>query len=166
MTVRPTIEKCTAWAALCRQAFRREEIKIEDAASVAGKIVFMFPGAQFRQLHYWELEKEKAKALKSNRINWKAKMTEYASTSRVRMVAYNVHKVYGTINKGSYDMILSSDASGLGWSISDGKTEGRVDGIAERWWMLQRMKSIIRSCGRHSWVSWPTVQTNLIYMSN
>ena len=37
---------------------------------------------------------------------------------------HNAHYVYRSIDKGSYDMTLSSDASGLGWGISDGKTEG------------------------------------------
>ena len=38
---------------------------------------------------------------------------------------HNAHYVYRAIDKGSYDMTLSSDAPGLGWDISDGKTVGR-----------------------------------------
>ena len=75
MTVRPTVDKCTSLVELCNRTLTRSEIRIEDAASLTGKIVSMFPGAQFGPLHYRELEKEKAGALKLNRGNWKAKMT-------------------------------------------------------------------------------------------
>lgn len=67
MTVRPTEEKCSSLMKTCKDALSKLHCTIEEAASIAGKIVSMFPGAQFGPLHYREIEKEKSKALSLNR---------------------------------------------------------------------------------------------------
>jgi hypothetical protein len=129
MTVRPTEEKCASLVELCKWALTKAEITIQDVASITGKIVSMFPGAQFGPLHYRELEKEKTTALKLCKGNWKAKMTlSTGAKADIEWCLLHAHQVYRLINKGSYDMTLSSDASGLGWGISDGVTEGEGGG--------------------------------------
>ena len=63
MTVQPTADKCTSLVELCKRTGTRSEIRIESVASITGKIVSMFPGAQFGPLHYRELEKGKSSGL-------------------------------------------------------------------------------------------------------
>ena len=125
MTVKPTKEKCTALARLCKGTLAKTKLKIQHLASVIGKIVAMFPGSQYGPLHYRELEKAKTQALKLNRGNYDA-ITSLGPTAKAELTwwVHNAHNAYLAINKGRYDMTLSSDASGLGWGIFDGKTEG------------------------------------------
>ena len=75
MKVWPTHDKYQSLVELCKRALRHDSIKIEEAASLAGKIVSMFPGAQYGPLYYRELEREKSNALRLNKGNWKAIMT-------------------------------------------------------------------------------------------
>ena len=86
MKVWPTHDKCQSLVELCKRALRHDSIKIEEAASLAGKIVSMFPGAQYGPFYYRELKREKSNALRLNTGNWKAIMTLWQSSRRTRMV--------------------------------------------------------------------------------
>ena len=69
MTVKPTPEKCDEIQCLCAKLSKKQNPKI---ASVVGKIVAMFPGAQYGHLHYRELEKDKSAALRVARGDYTA----------------------------------------------------------------------------------------------
>ena len=136
MTVRPTEEKCRALIELCNLYLSRSSLKIEEVASIVGKIVSMFPGAQFGPLHYRETEKDKTKALTRNKGNYQARMSlSENSKVELRWWVLNALHVHRLIDKGRFDMTLSSDASGLGWGITDGETEGggRWNENEKRW---------------------------------
>ena len=143
MTVTPTGDKASNLAKLCKQTLSKKLLKIQEVASVTGKIVAMFPGAEFGPLHYREIEKNKSYALQLNRGNYEAKMSlDEGAKADLDWWVHNAHKVCLHINKGHYDLTLSSDASGHGWGITDGMTEGGVGGDGMRMKLL--MQTIMR----------------------
>ena len=125
MSVRPTVEKCDELRKLCKHLSNKQTMKIHEVASIVGKIVAIFPGAQFGPLHYRELEKEKILALRLNKGNYNANMclTKWA-VRELEWWVNNVHNVSLSLDKGKPNLTLSSDASGKGWGISDGQTDG------------------------------------------
>ena len=125
MTVKPTTEKCDELAGLCRKLRNKPKPSIQNVASVVGKIVAIFPGAQYGPLHYRELEKDKSNALRLSRGDYNANM-QLSGGARAELLWWEhyVHTVSLSLDKGPYQFCLSSDASGKGWGISDGPTDG------------------------------------------
>ena len=75
---------------------------------MTGKIVAMFPGAEFGPLHYREIEKNKSYALQLNRGNYEANMSlDEGAKADLDWWVHNAHKVCLRINKGHYDLTLS-----------------------------------------------------------
>ena len=76
-----------------------------------------------------------------NRGNYEAKMSlDKGAKADLQWWVYNAHKVCLRINKGRYHLTLSSDASGHGWGITDGTTEGMGDGMKMKLLMQRVMK--------------------------
>ena len=124
MTVRPTLEKCAEITQLCARMIRKQTHTILEVASVVGKLVALFPGAQYGPLHYRELEKAKTLALSFNRGNYKASMSlPKKAIAELQWWMQNVHKAFSCLKRDPPMMTLTSDASGLGWGITDGHSQ-------------------------------------------
>ena len=125
MTIRPTPEKCENIVKLCTMLIQKQSLKIEETASVLGKIVSLFPGAQYGPLHYRELETSKNSALAKSKGNYHGKMIlSEGAKIELQWWIQNAASVSRKIHKGPFALTLTSDASGLGWGITDGNTEG------------------------------------------
>lgn len=72
MKVMLPLAKKNELRSLCMKLYSKELCTIEELASIVGKIVATFSGAEFGPLHYRVLERAKTKALKENKGNFKA----------------------------------------------------------------------------------------------
>ena len=91
MMVTHSAEKCVELKSQCTKVFNKHNVKIQDVAAITGKIVAIFPGAQYGRLHYRELEKDKTTALKLNRGSYDALMV--LSKGALRDLEWSIHNV-------------------------------------------------------------------------
>ena len=75
MTVTLTVEKISHVKTNCQKIMERDEVCIQDLASLIGLLVSSFPGVIYGPLFYRSLENDKTNALRSNKGSYKAKLT-------------------------------------------------------------------------------------------
>ena len=124
MTVRLTDEKCESLKALCKSMLNKHTPTIHEVSSLVGKLVASLPGVQYGKLHYRELEKEKAQALKFSRGDYSCCMVlSERAKDDIRWWLENIDSAFGPLNHGPPNITLKSDASGKGWGITDGESD-------------------------------------------
>ena len=128
MTVRPTLDKVIRVEGICSEFMVKPSFTIRELAKLIGTLVSSFPGVEYGQLHYREMEKLKTKGLKMNKGNFEAKVN---TTTPVRQELSwwiaNIGKSLKQIDHGPPSHGLKTDASLSGWGAVYGsiKTGGR-----------------------------------------
>lgn len=126
---------------ICSQCKRRNSVVIHELASLIGKLVATFPAVRHGPLHYRELEKEKIVALRRNRGNFKALATLGAKAKLdLDWWLSNVTDSFGLIQASDADLVIQTDASGLGWGAFDG-----VHKIGGRWNELESLQAAVNN---------------------
>ena len=126
MTVSLTEAKIATLTEIAQLLLSKSEMPIRLVARLIGHMVSCFPGVEFGELFYRQLEIEKFVALKVEKGNFDAKMTlSDKARSDIHWWISNAHLSNKVINHGSIDLVISTDASLLGWGASLGqKTAG------------------------------------------
>ena len=122
---------------LCSQCKCRNSVFIHVLASLIGKLVTTFPAVRYGPLHYRELEKEKILALRLNRGNFKA-VAKLGAKEKLDLDWWlsNLTDSFGLIQANEADLVIQTDASGLGWGAFDG-----VHKIGGRWNESESLKA-------------------------
>jgi hypothetical protein len=125
MTVRLTPRKRDKLLTQC-QTFSHPEkqFTIREVASCIGKLVSSFPGVEFGPLYYRNLESDKDRALKHNAGNFDTKMIlSPVSLAEVRWWLDNIQSAKKDIHHTQPDVVLYTDASGVGWGATTSRGE-------------------------------------------
>ena len=126
MTVSLTEAKIATLTEIAQLVLSKSEMPVTLVARLIGHMVSCFPRVEFGELFYRQLEIEKSVALKVEKGNFDAKMTlSDKARSDIHWWISNAHLSNKVINHGSIDLVISTDASLLGWGASLGqKTAG------------------------------------------
>ena len=114
---------------ICNNLLMQEKSTIKIVSTVIGKMVAAFPAVQYGILNYRALEKDKIEALKRNCGHYDRSMSiSRMAKEDLQWWIANIDNSYSCIYRGTPDMEISSDASGLGWGATNGTTH-----IGGRW---------------------------------
>lgn len=123
MTIYLTAEKATSVQQACRTLLERQKPSIRDVAQVTGKIVATFPGVMHRPLFYRALEKDESIALKENKGNFdRPMMLSKFAKNKLSWWVNNILSAFNRISHPSPSLIITSDASHVGWGATCGDT--------------------------------------------
>ena len=137
MTVKLTQSKKDEINQLCRILLTEQCYTIRVVASVIGKLVAAFPAVQYGKLHYRELEREKSYALKQHHGHFDRVMSlSNLAKADILWWLSNVNKAYRIIGIHDHTLTITSDASGLGWGATNGKTH-----IGGRWNRVEKLRA-------------------------
>lgn len=126
MTIYLTAEKATSVQQTCRTLLERQKPSIRDVAQVTGKIVATFPGVTHGPLLYRALEKDKLVALKENKSNFDRPMTlSESAKNELRWWVNDILSAFNRVSHPSPLLIITSDASHVGWGATCGNTSTR-----------------------------------------
>lgn len=102
----------------CLKLYEKTISTIRNVAKVIGILVASFSAVEFGKLHYREMEREKAGALKVNRGNYDASMhVSIKMKEELQWWFTNVHKQFRKIDKGNPETVIQTDSSLLGWGF-------------------------------------------------
>ena len=119
MTVSLTEAKISTLTQIAQLVLSKSEMPIRLVAKLIGHMVSCFPGVEFGELFYRQLEIEKSASLKSKKGNFDANMSlSEKARSDIQWWISNAHLSKKVINHGGIDFTMSTDASLLGWGAS------------------------------------------------
>ena len=127
MTIRLPPIKAERVRLACQSLLHKSKMSIREVAQVIGLIVSSFPGVQFGELYYRNLEKDKILALQISKGNYDSPMyLSNESRSDLTWWVNNVDSSFKTIVQEDPDLTLTTDASTRGWGAVSGvqKTGG------------------------------------------
>ena len=124
MSVRLSASKSTKVQTACQNLLDSKHITIRDMAHVIGLLVSSLPAVQFGELYYRKLEVNKSNALRQNKGDFDATMT-LASGSKSELLWWikNLHHSHRSLVISKPDLVLTTDASLLGWGAVFDKQE-------------------------------------------
>ena len=126
MLVKPTSEKATKVVNMFKESLLTERISIRKVAQLIGNIVGLFPGVEFGELHYRQLERLKVEGLQANKGSFDAvvALTDECK-AELQWWIDNLHNAKKPISRGPPNEILRTDASNDGWgAVKDGVATG------------------------------------------
>ena len=129
MTVCLTREKVKAIQISCINLKNQANCLIRDLARVIGLIVSSFPGVEYGKLHYQILERAKIHALKCRNGDFNATLEITSNVkNQLHWWAENLPFQKRDIVKPTASVVLTSDASKLGWGASVDGTSSKTGG--------------------------------------
>jgi len=116
MSVSLTQERKDKIKDMCEKVMRKEKNKIRKIAALIGTFVSTFPAMEHGPLYYRNLEEDKKRALKMHRGQWDQKM-RLSPASKIEIGWWNshIHNATSPISHGEPQLIITSDASLIGW---------------------------------------------------
>lgn len=116
MVVTLPSEKVEMIVQACKDLYNRKWAKIRQVAKVLGLMVSSFSAVEFGPLHYRDIEKDKTSALQMERGDYDSQMY---ITSRIKEELSwwieNLPSQKRRISHGNPEIIITCDASNLGW---------------------------------------------------
>ena len=129
MTVSLTNGKINKLREIAQLVLSHSSMTIRLVAKLVGHMVFCFPGVEFGELYYRQIEIEKSTALKLAKGNFDATMTlSDNAISDTQWWILHAHLSKKAIDRGSIDVVMTTDASLLGWGASKRQTS-----VGGRW---------------------------------
>ena len=127
MRVYLTTERATSICNACTSLLNNPKPSIRDLARVIGLITASFPGVMYGPLHYRALDVNKTRALKNSKGDFEE--TVILSVNAIQELHWwtqNVLDSYNEISHGNPQIVITSDASKIGWGCTCGdmKTGG------------------------------------------
>jgi hypothetical protein len=119
MLVRLSASKSTKVQTACLNLLDSKHITIRDMAHVIGLLVSSLPAVQFGELYYRKLEVNKSNALRQNKGEFDAS----GSQSELLCWIKNLHHSHRSLVISKPDLVLTTDASLLGWGAVFDKQE-------------------------------------------
>ena len=116
MTVRLTTKEERKIFDLCQEVLLKESFSIRLVSKLLGKFTSSFQAIKYGQLHYRDLERLKAKALKFNKGTFDKK-TSIDSHDKQDTIWWknNILGSFNTIRIGNPSFTITTDASTTGW---------------------------------------------------
>ena len=126
MTVGITEEKMSKLKTLAMTVLNQSNPTIREVASIVGFMVACFPGVEYAQLFYRQIEIEKSAALTLAKGNFEERMIlSQSAIQEINWWVENALKCRKKIHHGKFETTISTDASLLGWGASmPNKTTG------------------------------------------
>ena len=126
MTLKLTPERALKLKTACLENLEAATPHIRDVARLLGLMTSSYPGVMYGALHYRALEMGKTCALKQNKGNFDRPMTlSSEAKSDIQWWIDSISEAYNPVNHGDPDVIMTTDASLLGWGAClDGMTTG------------------------------------------
>ena len=127
MTIRLPPTKAERVRLACQSLLCKSKMSIREVAQVIGLIVSSFPGVQFGELYYRNLEKDKILALQISKGDYDSPVyLSNESRSELTWWVNNVDSSFKPIVQEDPDLTLTTDASTRGWGAVFGvqKTGG------------------------------------------
>ena len=126
MTLKLTPERALKLKTACLENLQAATPHTRDVARLLGLMTSSFPGVMYGALHYRALEMGKTCALKQNKGNFDRPMTlSSEAKSDIQWWIDSISEAYNPVNHGDPDIIMTTDASLLGWGAClDGMTTG------------------------------------------
>lgn len=128
MTVKLTPARVEKVMQACKQLISKSQLTIQKLAEVIGLMVSSFPGVEYGQLYYRNLDCDKTEALRGNKGNFLAviSLSENSKTELQWWIA-NLPTAHKRISQGEAIIIIQTDASSQGWGGVRGckRTGGR-----------------------------------------
>ena len=116
MTVELTEDRKRKLRESCLHILEAKRIRIRQLAQVIGQIVASFPGVEFGQLYYRDLEKLKIEALRKTKGDFDGKICiNQESKVELHWWKDNIDTANNKINRKSPEILITSDASLSGW---------------------------------------------------
>ena len=116
MTLKLTPERALKLKTACLENLEAVTPHIRDVARLLGLMTSSFPGVMYGALHYRALEMGKTCALKQNKGNFDRPMTlSSEAKSDIQWWIDSISEAYNPVNHGDPDVIMTTDASLLGW---------------------------------------------------
>lgn len=132
MTVEPTDEKKEKIISACSAIANTRSTKIRQVAELIGVLVSNFPGAQYGQLHYRNLERDKYSALVKSHGDFSGIIQlSPKALLEIKWWINNAHTLKKNIVHDNPHVVIQSDASNQGWGAVCGekKAGGRWTAI-------------------------------------
>ena len=121
MTITLTDDKKEKIKGLCQNILHDTLITIRGLASLIGNFTAAFSAMPFGKLHYRNLERQKLEALKVSKGDFDKKVIiSIASLDDLQWWLDNIMISFRTIRVPDIDITIYTDASNLGWGITDG----------------------------------------------
>ena len=126
MTVNLPSEKKENIAILCKNLLTNNELSVRDVAKVIGVLVSCLPAIRYGALFYRYLERDKIIGLRANAGNFDGKMKISSNgKSDLQWWLCNVSSSIMPIKVPSYSLVITTDASHVGWgAVSQGQSTG------------------------------------------
>ena len=120
----------------CQKLLYTDQPSIRSVAVVVGKLAAALPAVQYGALHFWEIKKDKKRALKQSFGYLDKKMIlSCGAKLELQWWCDNILQAYCPNDMGKPTLVIDSDASGSGWGATDTKTA-----IGGRWNKEEREK--------------------------
>lgn len=152
MTITLTSEKKEKIVLLCKEVLSSNKLTIRKMASLIGNLVSSLPAVPFGKLFYRSLERDKISALKQAKGDFDSDMVlSTTAISDIKWWSTNIEASYRNISSLAIDITIFSDASDLGWGITNGRNpSGGLWDEAERaqhinWKELKAVQIAIQS---------------------
>lgn len=119
MTVKLSDKKKEKLKSLCMQALDEDIFSICFIAQVTGKIISSLPGVEFGKLPYRNLERDKIRALATNKGDYDGQVClSVSAKNELHWWVGNVQWAYRRINHAPITYVFQTDASDNGWGIT------------------------------------------------
>ena len=122
MLVRPTLEKAQKLKTTCEKLLTKPEVTVQELAEAIGIIVSNFPGVEF----YRGLERDKSCVLNQSKWNFTSKLQ--LSSDAIEELNWwreNIESATNHVTHGNPDIIITTDASTLGWGLDNQSMGGQ-----------------------------------------
>jgi hypothetical protein len=118
---------------MCHKYLKAKEFTIREVASLIGTLVSMFPGVEFGPLYYRSLEHDKVTTLKFAAGDFEKKMALFlGSIDELKWWITALPTAFRTINHGTWELTLNTDASQIGCGQQPVKMQHKVYGLPKK----------------------------------
>ena len=116
MLVMPTPDKVQKLKSACGKLLSKPVVTVQELAEVIGIIVSNFPGVEFGPLFYRSLERDKNLTLKHNKGDFSSTLQlSPDAIADLNWWCKNIESATKGVTKGNPDIVITTDASTLGW---------------------------------------------------
>lgn len=129
MTIRVTTERAQKIKINCLKVLNLKKLSVRKLAKVIGLMVASFQGVKYGQLHYRMCDNHKNTALKEGKGDFRTSTTLSSGCKKdLKWWVDNIDNASNPITKPNPDIIMETDASGIGWGACIQGDHGRKTG--------------------------------------
>ena len=116
MLVRPTLEKAQKLKTTCEKLLTKPEVTVQELAEAISTIVSNFPRVELGPFFCRGMERDKSCALQQSKGNFSSKLQLSSDAiAELNWWCENIESATNHVTHGNPDIIITTDASTLGW---------------------------------------------------